>query len=176
MDFDPTVDPVKAIEDAYCSQGSGDNLRRTYQQAQKRFSAPLMSFQRPTGRFDEPALFAAAESRLRLFAGRTAKAFDAKKAPLSAEAREAVDAALLRADQIEFLKEHWFNLVGKERDSRNSFDGIMTRETYTKAASPAVLKATLPPGKITLVGEQESKMARVVPHIFREEILADRFE
>ncbi len=176
VDFDPTVDPVRAIEDAYCSQGSGDNLRRTYQQAQKRFSAPLMSFQRPTGRFDEPALFAAAESRLRLFAGRTAKALDAKKAPLSAEAREAVDAALLRANQIEFLKEHWFNLVGKERDSRNSFDGIMTRETYTKAASLAVLRATLPPGKITLVGEQESKMARVVPHIFREEILADRFE
>ena len=176
VDFDPTVDPVRTIEDAYCSTESDTNLRKTYHQSQKSFTAPLLAFQRPTGRFDEPALFAAAEARLRLFVGRTSAAFIAKKAPLSPEAREAVDDALLRADRIEFIKEHWFNLVGQERDSRNSFDGIMTRDTYTKAASLSALKAMLPSGKITLVGEQEAAMARVVPHIFRQEILKDRFE
>lgn len=34
----------------------------------------------------------------------------------------------------------------------------------------------LPEGRLTLVGEQEASMARVVPHIFRDEILGDRFE
>ncbi len=52
----------------------------------------------------------------------------------------------------------------------------MTRDTYTKAASLACLKWMLPEGKLTLVGEREGQMGRVVPHIFREEILADRFE
>ena len=52
----------------------------------------------------------------------------------------------------------------------------MTRDTYTKAASLACLKWMIPSGKLTLVGEKEGQMGRVVPHIFREEILADRFE
>ncbi|MFC3630669.1 hypothetical protein ACFOM8_14565 [Paracoccus angustae] len=33
----------------------------------------------------------------------------------------------------------------------------------------------LPEGKLTLVGEQEAAMARVIPYIFRDEILANRF-
>jgi hypothetical protein len=53
---------------------------------------------------------------------------------------------------------------------------VLTRDTYTKAASLACLKWMIPAGKLTLVGEREGLMARVVPHIFREEILADRFE
>ncbi len=52
----------------------------------------------------------------------------------------------------------------------------MARDTYTKAASIACLKWMIPSGKLTLVGEREGQMVRVVPHIFREEILADRFE
>ena len=113
--------------------------------------------------------------RLRPFAGRTARAFDPDKLPLSAEVREAVDAAVSRADRIEVPKERRFVLVGTERDRRNGFDGIMTRETCTRAASPAALEATLPRGKIALVGEGKSRMARVVPHMVREEIPADRF-
>ncbi|WP_050525552.1 hypothetical protein [Pseudorhodobacter aquimaris] len=31
-------------------------------------------------------------------------------------------------------------------------------------------------GALTLVGEKEGQMARVVPHIFREDTLADRFD
>lgn len=176
VDFDPTVDPVDAVEKAYLDPDGPDHLRKTYHQTKESFTAPLLAFQRPTGRFDEPALFAAAEARLRLFSGRVAKAFDARNLPLSEEARQAVNEVNLRADNIAYLKTHWFNLIGDERDSRNSFNGIMTRDTYTKAASLAALKAMLPPGKLTLVGEQEAAMARVVPHVFRDEIHADRFE
>lgn len=176
VDFDPTVDPVEVVEDAYFGDARGVTLRKQYRNSKETFTAPLMHFQRPTGRFDEPALFAAAEKQLRHFVSRTVKAFDAKQEALSNEAYHAINETSQRADEIEYLREHWFNFVKHERDSRNSFDGIMTRDTYTKAASLACLKSMVPSGKITLVGEQEAAMARVVPHIFREEILADRFE
>lgn len=148
VDFDPTVDPVEAVEEAYLAPDGPDHLRKTYHQTKESFTAPLLAFQRPTGRFDEPALFAAAEARLRLFSGRVAKAFDARNLPLSEEPRQAVNEVNLRADNIAYLKTHWFKLVGAERDSRNSFNGIMTRDTYTKAASLAALKAMVPTGKM----------------------------
>ncbi len=176
VDFDPTVDPLEVVEDAYFGVAQSATLRKQYKNSKETFTAPLMHFQRPTGRFDEPALFAAAEKQLRHFVSRTVKAFDAKGEALTNEAYHAINRTNRRADEIEHLREHWFNFVKHERDSRNSFDGIMTRDTYTKAASLACLKLMVPSGKITLVGEQEAAMARVVPHIFREEILADRFE
>ncbi|WP_157056625.1 hypothetical protein [Pseudorhodobacter aquimaris] len=52
----------------------------------------------------------------------------------------------------------------------------MTHDTYTKAATLACLKWIIPRGKLALIGEKEGQMARVVPHICREEILADSFE
>lgn len=176
VDFDPTVDPLAEIEEAYFREPGGSNLRKEYRNSDGSFTAPLLHFQRPTARFDEPALFAAAEKRLRHFVFRTEKAFDATETPLTDEAHQAICRSNKRADEIEYIQQHWFNFVKHERDSRNSFDGIMTRDTYTKAASLACLKSMVPPGKITLVGEQEAAMARVVPHVFREEILADRFE
>ena len=176
VDFDPTVDPLEIIEDAYFGVAKDATLRKEYKNSKETFTAPLMHFQRPTGRFDEPALFAAAEKQLRHFVSRTGKAFDAKGEAFTNEAYRAVNQTSKRADDIEYLREHWFNFVKHERDSRNSFGGIMTRDTYTKAASLACLKLMVPSGKITLVGEQEAAMARVVPHIFREDILADRFE
>ncbi len=176
VDFDPTIDPLEVIEEAYFSVARGSTLRKQYRNSEGTFTAPLLHFQRPTARFDEPALFSAAEKRLRHFVGRTAKAFEAAGEALSSEAYTAVQAASARADEIEHLRDHWFNFVKHERDSRNAFDGVMTRDTYTKAASLACLKWMIPCGKLTLVGEREGQMARVVPHIFREEILADRFE
>ena len=176
VDFDPTIDPHEVIEDAYFGVARASSLRKHYRNSDGSFTAPLLHFQRPTARFDEPALFSAAAMRLRHFVWRTAKAFDAAGEVLSTEAQMATQAASARADEIEYLREHWFNFVKHERDSRNAFDGLMTRDTYTKAASLACLKWMIPSGKLTLVGEKEGQMARVVPHIFREEILADRFE
>ena len=173
VDFDPTVDPLEVVEEVYFGVARHTALRMHYRNSKGTFTAPLIHFQRPTARFDEPALFAAAEKRLRLFAGRTARAFDAAAAPLTNEAYAAIQRTSARADEIEHLRDHWFNLVQHERDS---LDGIVTRDTYTKAVSLACLKMMVPPGKITLVGEQEGAMGRVVPHIFRQEILEDRFE
>ncbi|OWY14569.1 hypothetical protein B6V72_04770 [Thioclava sp. F34-6] len=176
VDFDPTIDPLEVIEEAYFGVARSVTLRKQYRNSNGTFTAPLLHFQRPTARFDEPALFSAAEKRLRHFVAQTAKAFDAAEEALSPEADMATQAASARADEIEHLRDHWFNFVKHERDSRNAFGGVMTRDTYTKAASLACLKWMIPSGKLTLVGEKEGQMARVVPHIFREEILADRFE
>ncbi len=50
------------------------------------------------------------------------------------------------------------------------------KPTYTKAAHLACLRDMLPEGKISLVGEQEASMVRVVTHVFREMINDDKFE
>lgn len=160
VDFDPTIDPLEVVEDAYFGVARGSTLRKQYRNSKGAFSAPLLHFQRPTARFDEPALFNAAQKRLRHFVGRVAKAFDAAEAPLTPEAFMAVQKASARADEIEHLRDHWFNFVKHERDSRNAFDGVMTRDTYTKAASLACLKWMIPAGKLTLVGEREGQMGR----------------
>lgn len=52
----------------------------------------------------------------------------------------------------------------------------MTRDTYTKAAALECLRDMIPPGKMTSIGEQDGMMGRVVPHIFQEDTLTDRFE
>lgn len=176
VDFDPMIDPLEVIEESYCGPSKSVNLRKQYRNATETFTAPLMHFQRPTARFDEPALFAAAIGKLDQFAARTDKAFDAVDQLPTMEAAQAQGKARQRAQEIEHLRDKWFNVVKQERDGRSSFQGIMTRDVYTKTASLACLKDMVPPGKITLIGEQEGTMGRVVPHVFREEILADRFE
>lgn len=71
---------------------------------------------------------------------------------------------------------YYFNFGSPEREGRNTFTGIMVRQIYTKAGHVLCIKEMLPAGKLTLVGEQEGTMSRVVSHVFRDEILADRFE
>jgi hypothetical protein len=154
VDFDPTIDPLEVIEEAYFGVARGSTLRKQYRNSEGTFTAPLLHFQRPTARFDEPALFSAAEKRLRHFVARTIKAVDAVGEEISPEADMATRSASARADEIEHLRDHWFNFVNHERDSRNAFDGVMTRDTYTKAASLACLKWMIPNGKLTLVGER----------------------
>ena len=176
VDFDPTVDPLDVVEEHYFGSTQSVSVRKQYRNSDGTFTAPLMHFQRPTARFDEPALFASAIGKLHRFIYRTDKAFDAANLPLSPDAKKARSDATRRAGEIEFLRDKWFNFVKQERDGRGSFQGIMTRDTYTKAASLACVRDMIPPGKMTLVGEQEGTMGRVVPHIFREDILNDRFE
>jgi hypothetical protein len=52
----------------------------------------------------------------------------------------------------------------------------VVKPTYTKAAHLACLCDMLPKGKITLVGEQEAAMVRVVPHVFHDMISDDMFD
>ncbi len=178
MDFDPTVDPVALLEQVYINQlATGQTLRRTYTQASGRtFTAPLLAFQRETGRFDEAALFSSAVMHLRLFAVRTEDAIQRSGAPADLAVLATIQDARTKANILETLGERYFNFGAPEREGRSGFTGIMTRDTCTKGASLLCLKEMLPDGKLTLAGEQEAPMARVVPHIFREEIGADRFE
>ncbi len=67
VDFDPTVDPLDTVEDHYFGPSKSVSLRRQYRNSKETFTAPLMHFQRPTARFDEPALFAAAIGKLNRF-------------------------------------------------------------------------------------------------------------
>ena len=71
------------------------------------------------------------------------------------------------------LESYYFNFGAPEREGRNAFTCIMTRNSYTKSAT---FKEMLPEDRLTLVDEREASMARVVPHIFRDEIPADRSE
>ncbi len=70
VDFDPTIDPLEVVEEAYFGVARGSTLRKQYRNSKGTFTAPLLHFQRPTARFDEPALFNAAEMRLRHFVRR----------------------------------------------------------------------------------------------------------
>ncbi|SPJ24847.1 hypothetical protein PAA8504_02688 [Palleronia abyssalis] len=175
VDFDPRVDPVEVFKDAYLDANRHPkNLLSQYHNSTQSFVAPLLHYQRPTGRFDEAAFFGACQSSLRLFAVQTEDAFGG--ATLPPDVQQAVADARWFADAAEAVGEGWFGLSEHRRDSRNTFTGIMTRDAYTKAAHLALLKEMLPDGKMTLVSEQEALIARTVPHIFRDDILADRFE
>lgn len=69
VDFDPSVDPDSFFNAAYLdAAGRPVRLHQAYIQGSGRcFTHPLMSFQRPSGRLDEPRFFAAAASQLRVF-------------------------------------------------------------------------------------------------------------
>jgi hypothetical protein len=63
--FDPNVDPVEFVQKHFLDDsGQPTNLRQNYtQKSGITFTAPKMHFQRPSGRLDEPMLFASAEGR-----------------------------------------------------------------------------------------------------------------
>lgn len=111
VDFDPTVDPVRFISDTYLGEnGSEPALRKHYiQKSGKEFTAPLMHFQRPSGRFDEAALFASAESQLRLFAEKVADATDRVPHSQTGDIEGAIHDAHKKADQIALLANKYFN-------------------------------------------------------------------
>lgn len=178
VDFDPTVDPTTLVKSLFLDPDNfHDAVRRVYtKKSGEKFVAPKLSFQRPTGRYDEPALFASAISQLRLFAAKVAKASKKVNVGISVENQKVIAEAYEDASMLEGLAKYYLGFGVNDSDVRNNFSGIMTRDTYTKAAHLTCLKEMLPPGKLTLVGEQEGTMARVVPHIFREEIQNDAFE
>ncbi|WP_298558160.1 hypothetical protein [uncultured Aliiroseovarius sp.] len=179
--FDPQLDPVQFFEENYISEdGELKNLRQEYvQKSGKTFTAPLLHFQRPSGRFDEAALFASAESQWRVFSSRVLKSFEADPnniTPIPDGVQEKLQHSLERRQLLDEIRNGYFCFQETNRDCRGSFNGIMVKRTYTKAAHLACLRDMLPTGKITLVGEQEGTMTRVVPHVFRDMINEDLFE
>lgn len=177
VDFDPRVEPVEFFRQAFV-EGAGTikNLSGEYRQRGGRtFTAPLMHFQRPSGRFDEQHLFGACQSQLRLFAMRLENEIEEHPARKD-ELAPLMEAARREADLVDEISRGYLDLRESERDHRTPFSGMMVKDTYTKAASLQLLKEMLPSGRLVLVGEQEGAMARVVPHVFRDLIQKDLFE
>lgn len=180
--FDPRIDPTAFFEENFLAEGDQlKNIRGEYQQKSgHRFTAPLLHFQRRSGRFDEAALFASVEGQWRVFSERVLAGFQADGAGNSPAIPEAIREHLDRADNqrclLQELRHGYFGLPEAHRDYRGSFKGIMVKRTYTKAAHLACIQEMVPDGKITLIGEQEASMVRVVPHVFRDKIQTDLFE
>lgn len=160
--------------------GLPHNIRKQYtQKSGKVVSAPLLHFQRPSGRFDEAAFFASAESSWRVFEEKLKKAYEDDVScgiGLPDDVQQGILKSGARRRIINEIRNGYFGLVDADRDHRGSFKGAVVKLTYTKAANLACLRKMLPAGKITLVGEQEATMVRVVPHIFRDLIKEDMFE
>ena len=177
--FDTTIDPVAFVEGNYLDEELlPHNIRQHYQQKSGRtFSAPSMHFQRPTGRFDEAPLFASAESHWRVFSRRIEAAYSANGiSNLPQNIADEIASASEHRAILDTLRHDYFSFKEANRDSRGSFNGAIVKPTYTKAAHLACLRDLLPANRLTLVGEQEATMVRVVPHIFREMIKEDQFE
>jgi len=178
VDFDPRVDPAAFFDRAYLDQsGQPTNLRTQYQQASGwRFGMPSMHFQRPSGRLDEPAFFASCASQWQVFHDRLDKSVVAGGASQIQAAASLTAQAQGRIALIDEIRNGYFDLPANDRDIRNTFTGMMTRDTYTKAAHLLCLREMLPFDRLTVVGEKEGAMTRVMPHIFQDDINADRFE
>ncbi|MAY33394.1 MAG: hypothetical protein CMM86_12410 [Rhodovulum sp.] len=177
VDFDPTIEPVNYLLDTYYREPRWTMFHKRYTKADgTSFTAPLLDFQRPSGRYHEGPLFASAESHLRLFRLKTHEGFAHSGMPIDQATEDLLKEARNRELILGLIRKAYFNFPEAERDTRNAFSGIMTSDTYTKAAHLECLREMLPNGKLTLVSEQEAAMARVVPHVFREDIEDDLFE
>ena len=179
--FDPNVDPVEFIQEHYLDDtGQPTNIRQHYSQKSGiTFTAPKMHFQRPSGRLDEAMLFASAEGRWRVFSERVQNVYEKSVNAgfaLPPEAQDKLTEAGAKRYKLDQIRQGYFGFHDTDRDFRGSFNGSVVKPTYTKAAHLACLREMLPEGKITLVGEQEATMVRVVPHVFRDMINDDMFE
>lgn len=115
----------------------------------------------------------------RVFSDRLVRAYEddiAQGIALPVDFQSRLDKARDRRQLLDTIRNGYFGLADTSRGYRGSFKGMMVKPTYAKAAHLACVRDMLPQGKITLVGEQEASMVRVVPHIFRKMILDDLFE
>jgi len=177
--IDTTIDPVAVVEGHYPDSNlQPKNIRHRYrQQSGRTFTVPAMHFQRPSGRFDEAALFASAGSHWRVYAQRieaASKAIGVMNLPQHIADEIRLTAAHRQA--INQLRDGYFSFKETNRDHRGSFNGAGVKLTDTKAAHLACLRDFLPAQRLSIIGEQEAHMARVVPHVVRELIEQDRFE
>ena len=175
VDFDPRVAPLDLFNSTYLDeQGGPQNLSREYP-GTKVGSAPLFSWQRPTGRLHEPQFFSACVNELEAFRVRARR-----RMPRNSKDQQAVrDELTMRIEgemeRIRVIGEEWFGFRANTKDPRGSFKRMSTRDIYTKAAHFVLLKEMLPAGRIVLTTEQEATLPAILPHIFEDEIRRDRF-
>ena len=171
------MDPATFFDKTFVDPQRGlINVRKQYHGAAGRtWTSPLMSFQRPTGRFDEAHFFAAAAGQVHLFRKKDLPRMPVDTPEAQQEKAEVDAETRVRLALIHTLHHGYFNLPDSTRDGRAPHTGIMTRDILTKAAHFEMLRRTLPPGWWTLVTEEESMLPRIIPHLFRAEIEADDF-
>jgi hypothetical protein len=177
VDFDPRVEPLRVFRASYLSpKGRLKNLRRRYKVGTSdAFTLPLMAFQRPTGRLHEPQFFAACVKELQVFLKKLRRRHP-RSTPAEIAAYEAIKERAKRDIRaLETVGTGWFGFKDTSTEIRGSSKGMTTFDTYTKAAHLALVRDTLPPGKIILTTEQEATIHSIAPHIFREEIKDNRF-
>lgn len=75
---------------------------------------------------------------------------------LPPEIQQKLDPARDRRPLLDETRDGYFGFGDVDRDFRGSFQGIILKPTYTKAARLACLREILPEGKITLFGEREA--------------------
>ena len=153
VDFDPTVDPATLFDRTFVDPDRGlVNVRREHEGASgEPYTAPLMSFQRPTGRFDEHHFFAAAVSQVALFRSRDLPRMPTDTPEQQRERAEVDAESAARLALIRTLHHGYFDLPESTDDRRAPHTGIMTRDILTKSAHFEMLRRTLPPGWWTLV-------------------------
>lgn len=175
VDFDPRIRPIEMFKQCYLDEDENPkNLWREYPDASIG-TAPLFSWQRPTGRLHEPQFFAACINELEAF-----RATARRRLPRKTKGEKAAwDALSQRIDDavalVREIAQDWFDFPTDVERSRGSFRGMTTRDIYTKAAHFALLKEMLPRGPIVLTTEQEATLPAILPHIFHDEIKANRF-
>lgn len=175
VDFDPRLTPLEMFQNSYFDEvGEPKNLARDYP-GSSFGSAPLFSWQRPTGRLHEPQLFGACINEFKAFRRRAMR-----RLPKTTKAQKGVRAELKARvardiERIRLVSEDWFGFEADPDGPRGSFRGMTTRDTYTKAAHFALLREMLPPGRIVLTTEQEAILPAILPHVFEEEIRDNRF-
>lgn len=175
VDFDPRVKPLDFFNETYTDgQGGPKNLLQSYP-GSKFGSAPKFSWQWPTGRLHEPQFFAACVNELEAFRVRAQRRMP-KKSKADAKARSdlAVRVNGMKED-IRVIAEDWFGFPADTDAERGSFKGMTTDDFYTKAAHFVLLREMLPKGRIVLTTELEATLPNIIPHVFEEEIRADRF-
>ncbi|MCA1776724.1 MAG: hypothetical protein LC676_14280 [Loktanella sp.] len=175
VDFDPRVAPLDLFNRTYLDeQGRPQNLSKDYPGTEFG-TAPLFSWQRRTGRLHEPQFFSACVNELEAFRVRARRRMPRKLADQRAVREELTIRIESEMERIRLIGEEWFGFRAKIKDSRGSFKGMTTRDTYTKAAHFVLLKEMLPAGEIVLTTEKEATLPAILPHIFEDEIRQDRF-
>ncbi|MCW8916519.1 MAG: hypothetical protein OQK24_11800 [Magnetovibrio sp.] len=169
--FDPNIDPVEYFDREYVRNLKFKLSKRYTKKSGASFNYPLLEFQRPTARFQEPLFFASALHHVSLFIE--------QKLPHMIDKLEAAQYERIldrKKRLISRIYYDYYDIKQYDRDHRAPFTGTLISETYTEAAHLALVKELLPPGSITLMTDAASSMVRHVPLIFANEIKQDEFE
>ena len=122
VDFDPTIDPADYLLDRYGGRKGPAKVGETYTKADgTKFTAPLLEFQRPSGRYEEGALCAAAESKFCLCGEKLHEELKRAKKTPDASLQLELHRAEERLLALSLLRRFYFNFPPSKRDRQLLF-------------------------------------------------------